>query len=92
MVKSNDSDSPKSDLDARLALETDELHRPEIDAFVARNRETLNESIRRSLDGRERGGVSRLTIQDIIANGQRRLREQPSPAPPHPLTGHIETP
>ena len=60
------------DLAASLAIESDELHQPEIDAFIARNREVLNESIRRSLDELARGIVSERTIQDIIADGMRR--------------------
>jgi hypothetical protein len=64
--------NPNLDLLASLAIESDELHQPEIDAFITRNRDVLNESIRRSLDELERGVVSQLTIQDIIADGMRR--------------------
>jgi hypothetical protein len=64
--------NPNLDLLASLAIESDELHQPEIDAFIARNREVLAESIRRSLDELERGVVSQRTIQDIIADGMRR--------------------
>jgi hypothetical protein len=64
--------NPNLDLLASLAIESDELHQPEIDAFIARNRDVLNESIRQSLDELERGVVSQRTIQDIIADGMRR--------------------
>jgi hypothetical protein len=64
--------NPNLDLIASLAIESDELHQPEIDAFIARNRDVLNESIRQSLDELERGIVSERTIQDIIADGMRR--------------------
>ncbi len=64
--------NPNLDLVASLAIESDELHQPEIDAFIARNRDVLNESIRQSLDELGRGIVSERTIQDIIADGMRR--------------------
>jgi hypothetical protein len=64
--------NPNLDLLASLAIESDKLHEPEIDAFIARNRDVLNESIRQSLDDLERGVVSQRTIQDIIADGMRR--------------------
>jgi hypothetical protein len=64
--------NPNLDLIASLAIESDELHQPEIDAFIARNRDVLNESISKSLDELERGIVSERTIQDIIADGMRR--------------------
>ncbi len=64
--------NPNLDLLASLAIESDELHQPEIDAFITRNRDVLNESIRQSLDELERGVVSQRTIQDIIADGMRR--------------------
>jgi len=64
--------SANSDFAASLAIESDELHQPEIDAFIARNRDVLNESIRRALDERERGIVSKLSIQDLIADSLRR--------------------
>jgi hypothetical protein len=66
------STNPNPDLVASVAIESDELHQPAIDAFIARNRGVLNESIRRSLNELERGIVSELTIQDIIADGMRR--------------------
>jgi hypothetical protein len=67
--------NPNLDLLASLAIESDELHQPEIDAFITRNRDVLNESIRQSLDELERGVVSQRTIQDIIADGMRRHGE-----------------
>ncbi len=73
---------PSLDLVASLAIESDELHQPEIDAFIARNRDVLNESIRQSLDELERGIVSERTIQDIIAARKDRNRPYRLTAPP----------
>jgi hypothetical protein len=64
--------NPSLDLLASLAIESDALHQPEIDAFIARTRDVLNESIRQSLYDLERGVVSQRTIQDIIADGMPR--------------------
>jgi hypothetical protein len=73
---------PDLDVVASLAIESDELHQPEIDAFIARNREVLNESIRQSLDELDRGIVSKRTIQDIIADGIRQHGHRPTPTVP----------
>jgi hypothetical protein len=68
----SDAARPNADLAASLAIESDALHRPQIDAVIARNRDALNGSIRQSLDERARGMASKRTIQDIIADGLRR--------------------
>lgn len=51
------------------AIESDELHQPEIDAFIARNREVLAESLLRSYEEIARGEVSTPTIDDIVSAG-----------------------
>jgi hypothetical protein len=66
------ADKQETDPIAELAIESDELHQPEIDAFIARNRDALNESVSQSLDELARGVKSDRTIQDIIADGLRR--------------------
>ncbi len=59
---------------APLPIEADERDRDEVDAFISRNREALNESIRLSRQEavEKRGGAR--TIEDIIADGRRRHR------------------
>jgi hypothetical protein len=52
---------------ASAAIESDELHRPEIDAFIARNREVLNESLLRSYDGDGRNySVDSVWISEVF--------------------------
>jgi hypothetical protein len=63
---------PSLDPVAALAIESDELLQPEIDAFIARNRDVLNESIHPSLGELSRGIKSKRTIQHVIADGRRR--------------------
>jgi hypothetical protein len=65
---------PLPDRAAMAAIESDELHQPEIDAFIARNREVLAESLLRSYEEIARGEVTTPTIDDIIAEGQKRYR------------------
>lgn len=57
---------------AMPAVEADERHQADVDAFVGRNSEALNESIRRSREDVARGVRSRRTIDDIISDGRRR--------------------
>jgi flagellar biosynthesis/type III secretory pathway protein FliH len=59
---------------ADLAIESDELHQPEIDAFIARNRDALNESLQRSYEEIARGEFETRTIEQIIAEGKERHR------------------
>ncbi|HEY1751897.1 MAG TPA: hypothetical protein VGG29_11565 [Caulobacteraceae bacterium] len=51
---------------------TNEQHAADVDAFVARNRDELNDSIRRSRRELAAGKQSRRTIGDIIADGRKR--------------------
>jgi hypothetical protein len=60
---------PNLDLVASLAIESDALHQPEIDAFITRNREALAESLLRSYEEIARGEVSTPTIGDVINAG-----------------------
>jgi dsDNA-binding SOS-regulon protein len=55
-------------------IEADELHREEIDAFVAKNREALNESIRRSRDEIVQDLHETRSIDQIIGDGRKRRR------------------
>ncbi len=59
---------------AAPSIEADELHQPEIDAFIARNRDVLNESLQRSYDEIARGEFDTRTISQIIAAGKQRHR------------------
>lgn len=57
---------------AMPAVEADERHQAEVDAFIARNRDELNTSIRRSRAEVGKGVQSTRTIDDIIADGRKR--------------------
>jgi hypothetical protein len=61
---------------ALLAIEADELHQPEIDAFIERNREVLNESLERSYEEIARGEYATRTIEQIIKEGTERFRSR----------------
>ncbi len=54
------------------AIEADELHQADVDAFIARNRDALNESIQISREEVARGIYSKRTVDDIIAAGMKR--------------------
>jgi len=56
------------------AIEADELHQPEIDAFIARNRDVLNESLQRSYEEIARGEHDTRTIEQIVTEGKQRHR------------------
>jgi hypothetical protein len=58
-----------------ISIEDDERHGDQIDAFIARNRDALNESIREARRQVAAGEVSKKSIDDIIAEGRRRHRE-----------------
>lgn len=47
----------------------------QIDRFIARNREALNEALRRSRAEVSSGMISKRTVEQIIADGRRRARE-----------------
>ena len=57
---------------ATPAVEADERHQGDVDAFIARNREALNASIRRSRAEVGKGIQSSRTIDEIIADGRKR--------------------
>jgi len=54
------------------AVEVDERHQGDVDAFVVRHRDALNTSIRRSREELGKGVKSARTIDDIIADGLER--------------------
>jgi predicted RNase H-like nuclease (RuvC/YqgF family) len=54
------------------AIEDDERHREAVDDFVTRNRDALNNSIRRSRQEVADGKYSRKSLGDIIAEGRKR--------------------
>lgn len=54
------------------AVEADERHQGDVDAFIARNRDELNASIRRSREEMGRGVQSTRTIDEIISHGRKR--------------------
>lgn len=60
------------------AIEADELHQPEIDAFIARNRDVLNESLNRSYEEVARGEYAIRTVEQIIEEGTERFRSRRS--------------
>ena len=54
------------------ALEADERHQADVDAFIERSRGELNASIRRSREEVEKGVQSARTIGEIITDGRKR--------------------
>ena len=64
---------------AMPAIEADELHQPEIDAIITRNRDVLNESLQRSYEEAGRGEFDTRTIEQIIADGKQRHRSHRAP-------------
>ena len=59
-----------------LPIEADERHQEEVDGFVSRNRDALNESIRRSRKEVGEGVYSKRTIDELIADGRRRNKSR----------------
>ena len=57
---------------AMPAVGADELHQADVDAFIARNRDVLNESIRISRAEVARGIHSKRAVADIVAAGMKR--------------------
>ena len=55
-----------------LPIEADERHQDQVDGFIARNRDALNDSIRRSRKEVEKDIYSTRSIDDIISDGRRR--------------------
>jgi dsDNA-binding SOS-regulon protein len=56
-----------------VAIEDDERHSDEVGEFLARNRDTLNRSIKRSRAEVAKGKVSSKSIDDIIAEGRKQF-------------------
>ena len=54
------------------AVEDDERHTGEVDGFVSRNRDALNQSIREARQDVASGTVSKKSIADIVAEGRSR--------------------
>ncbi|MDZ4375564.1 MAG: hypothetical protein U1C74_29645 [Phenylobacterium sp.] len=54
------------------AVEADERHQAEVDAFIQRNRAALNASIQRSRGEVAKGVQSTRTIHDIISDDRKR--------------------
>jgi len=67
---------PKTEMPA-LPIEDDERHGDDVDAFIDRNREALNESIRRSRAEVAEGKASTKNIDAIIAEGRARHGKKP---------------
>jgi hypothetical protein len=66
---------PKSATPAKtptLPVEDDERHTHDVDEFVSRNRDALDESITRSRKEVASGKVSTKTIDDIVSEGRKR--------------------
>jgi len=55
-----------------LDVGADERHQDDVDRVIARNRDALNASIRRSRGEIERGVQATRTISDIISDGRKR--------------------
>jgi hypothetical protein len=50
-----------------IAIEDDERHRDDVGGYIARNREALNTSIKKSRSEIAKGKVSSKSIDDIVA-------------------------
>lgn len=57
---------------AQVPVEDDERYRDQVDDYIARNRDALNESIQKSRREIAAGKSSTKTISKIIAEGRRR--------------------
>jgi len=57
------------------AVEDDEQQRDAADAFIARNRDVLNASIRQGRKELAEGDIPPVTIDDIIAEGRKKFGE-----------------
>jgi hypothetical protein len=56
-------------------VEDDERQRDAVDAFIARNLDVLNASIRQGRKELAEGDVPTMTIDDVIAEGRRKFGE-----------------
>lgn len=70
--KTNKGQAPKHSPSPELAVEDDERHLGNIADFVARNRDALNDSLRRARKEAAEGIVSGKNIDTIIAECRRR--------------------
>jgi hypothetical protein len=59
-----------------IAVEDDERHADDVGAYIARNRDALNESIKRSRAETASGKISGKSIDDIVAEGRARLSKK----------------
>lgn len=57
---------------AGLPIEDDERYRDQVDGYIARNRDALNESLRRARQEFAEGKVSTKSFDDIVAEGRKR--------------------
>ncbi|MBI3676855.1 MAG: hypothetical protein HY243_09600 [Proteobacteria bacterium] len=55
-----------------VPIEDDKRHRDQTDTYITRNRDALNDSIRRSREEIAQGKSSSKTIDDIVTAGRRR--------------------
>jgi hypothetical protein len=55
-----------------VPIEDDGRHAVDVDDFIARNHDALNESIRQSRKQVSKGKVTRKTIDELIAEGRAR--------------------
>ena len=55
-----------------MPIEADERHEDQVDGFIARNRDALNESIRQSRKELIKGVHSPRTVDQIVAEGRSR--------------------
>jgi hypothetical protein len=67
---------PNHDVASVLAVEADQRRQDQVDAFLARNRDVLNEDLRRSRAEVANGEHSPRSLDEIIAEGRRR-NDQP---------------
>jgi hypothetical protein len=65
-----------SSADADVAIEDDERHIDQVDDFISRNSDVLNESIRRSRSEVAAGRSSRKSISKMIAEGNARFSKK----------------
>ncbi len=59
-----------------IAIEDDERHSGDVDGYIARNRDALNASIKKSRSEIAKGKISKKSIDDIIAEGHKRFSKK----------------
>lgn len=60
-----------------IAIEDDERHSGDVGDYIARNRDSLNASIKRSRAEIAQGKTSTKSIDDIVAEGRARFSKKP---------------